>query len=540
MGIQTTTGDRHSPMASGMAHEATTSFRSPLFKWWLAAAVILGAITMDFGGNVLNVAVPKMMTSFGVSLDKIQWVLTGYVVARAVLMPAVGWLGGWIGQRNLYLLSLLFVVGSSVLGGSAWNLESLIIFRVLQGIGAGPFQAIGLVILFENFPPHQRGLAVGLVFIGYSIGAAIAYLLGGYLIEHYSWRAMFYLAAPPGILSLMMALWVLPNDRGQRQGTIDYWGLLLMSLCLSTLLLALTQGRRHGWDSFYIRTLFATAGPSFLVFILIEMYTRAPVIHLSLYRNLAFTMASVASCLNSMSIHSMQFLTALLLQQILGLDALQTGLIILPSMLLSGVMGPVVGTLSDRMNPRIPVLVGFASMAGLFYSMSYANAFTTTLAMTLIMVGMRVALNLIHTPLTRMAMGALYASEVREGTGLEGVVRGIGGAFGVALTGVILEMRHAWHFGRLVEEQSLASIDAVQVMEGVRALIWKGGAIGPIAEVQARSWLQLEVERAARIGAFQDTLLLLALLQIAALVPTLLIHSGLRGEAPQLPKSKAG
>jgi MFS transporter, DHA2 family, multidrug resistance protein len=527
-------------MASGLAHEATTTFRSPLFKWWIALAVILGAITMDFGGNVLNVAVPKMMTSFGVSLESIQWVLTGYVVARALLMPTVGWLGGWIGQRNLYMLSLLFVVGSSVLGGAAWNLESLIIFRVLQGIGAGPLQAIGLVILFENFPPHQRGLAVGLVFIGYSIGAAIAYLLGGYLIEHYGWRAMFYLAAPPGILSLVMGLWVLPNDRGQRQGTIDYWGLLFMSLCLSTLLLALTQGRRQGWDSFYIRTLFAIAGPSLLIFILIEMYTRAPVIHLSLYRNLAFTMASLASCLNSMSIHSMQFLTALLLQQTLGLDALQTGMIILPSMLLSGVMGPVVGTLSDRMNPRIPVLVGFASMAGLFYSMSYANAFTTTLAMTLMMVGMRVALNLIHTPLTRMAMGALYASEVREGTGLEGVVRGIGGAFGVALTGVILEMRHAWHFGHLVEEQDLASIDALQVMDGVRTLIWKGGAIGPLAETQARSWLHLQVERAAQIGAFQDTLLLLALLQVFALLPTLLIHSERRAGATQSAKSEEG
>jgi DHA2 family multidrug resistance protein len=527
-------------VVSSMAHPEAAVSRSPLFKWWVAIAVNLGAITMDFGGNVLNVAIPKMMTSFGVSLETIQWVLTGYVVARAVLMPTVGWLGGWIGQRNLYMLSLLCVVGSSVLGGAAWNLETLIVFRVLQGIGAGPLQAIGLVILFESFPPHQRGLAVGLVFIGHSIGAAIAYLLGGYLIEHFSWRATFYLSAPPGVLSLVMGFWVLPNDRGQRRGTIDYWGLIFMSLCLSTLLLALTQGRRHGWDSFYIRLLFAIAGPSFLVFFLIEMYTRAPVIHLSLYRNLAFTMASVASCLNSMSIHSMQFLTALLLQQILGLDALQTGMIILPSMLLSSVMGPVVGSLSDQVNPRIPVLVGFASMAGLFYSMSYANAFTTTLAMTLLMIGMRVALNLIHTPLTRMAMGALQASAVREGTGLEGVMRGIGGAFGVALTGVILEMRHAWHFGHLVEEHRLASIDAIQVMDRMRALIWEGGAIGPLAEAQARSWLHLEVERAAQISAFQDTLLLLALLQVVALIPTLLIRAGPRGDIPQPAKSEAG
>jgi MFS transporter, DHA2 family, multidrug resistance protein len=531
---------RGSAVVSSLSHsDAAAASQNPLFKWWVAAAVIFGAITMDFGGNVLNVAIPKMMTSFGVSLDKIQWVLTGYVVARALLMPTVGWLGGRIGQRNLYLLSLLCVVASSVLGGTAWNLEGLIVFRVLQGIGAGPLQALGLVILFEHFPPHQRGLAVGLVFIGYSIGAAIAYILGGYLIEHFSWRAMFYLAAPPGVLSLVMGFWILPNDRGQRRGSIDYWGLIFMSLCLSTLLLALTQGRRQGWDSVYIRTLFALAGPSLLIFIVIEWYTRAPVIHLALYRNLAFTMASLASCLNGMSIHAMQFLTALFLQQILGLDALQTGMIILPSMLLSGVMGPVGGILSDKVNPRIPVLVGFASMAGLFYGMSSANALTTTVAMTLLMIGMRLALNLIHTPLTRMVMGSLHASEVREGTGLEGVVRGIGGAFGVALTGVILEMRHAWHFGHLVEEHHLTSIDAIHVMDGVRALLWKSGAIGPLAEAQARSWLHLELERSAQLGAFQDTLLLLALLQVVALIPTLLIRSGPGGNTPQLAKSEA-
>jgi DHA2 family multidrug resistance protein len=160
--------------------------------------------------------------------------------------------------------------------------------------------------------------------------------------------------------------------------------------------------------------------------------------------------------------------------------------------------------------------------------------------MTLIMIGIRVALNLIHTPLTRIAMGALHASEVREGTGLEGVVRGIGGAFGVALTGVILEMRHAWHFGHLVEEHRLASIDAVRVLDGMRAVLEQHGAVGPVVEAQARSWLKLEVDRTAQIGAFQDTLLLLALLQVVALIPTLLMRSGPRGDAPRPAKSEEG
>lgn len=518
--------------------EQAPSARSPVFKWWAAAAVILGAITMDFGGNVLNVAVPKMMTSFGVNLDKIQWVLSGYVVARAVFMPTVGWLGGWIGQRNLYLLSLLCVVGTSVLGGAAWNIDVLIIFRILQGIGAGPLQAIGLVVLFEQFPPHQRGLAVGLVFIGHSIGQAIAYLVGGYLIEEYSWRAMFYLSGPPGILSLLMGFWILPNDRGQRKGTIDYWGIIFMGLCLSTLLLALTQGRRQGWDSAYIRTLFAIATPSFILFILIEMYRRAPVIHLTLYRNMAFTMASLASCLNGLSTHAMQFLTALILQQILGFTALQTGLIILPSLFVSGVMGPIGGTASDRMNPRVPVLLGFAAMAGLFYAMSYANSFTTAMSMTLIMIGMRVALSIIHAPLTRISLGVLQPHEVREGSGLEGVVRGIGGAFGVALTGVILEKRHALHFGHLVEDHRLSSIDSIHVMDGVRGVLWGDGTVGNLIGVRAMSLLKMEFDQAALIAAFQDTLLLLALLQVFAIIPTLLIRSGSRSHAAHVTKQK--
>lgn len=501
------------------------SLRNPMFKWWAAIAVILGAITMDFGGNVLNVAVPKMMTSFGVSLDKIQWVLSGYVIARAVLMPTVGWLGGWIGQRNLYLLSLLLVVATSVLGGAAWNIDALILFRVLQGLSAGPFQAIGVVILFENFPSHQRGLAVGLVFIGHSIGAAIAYIVGGYLIENFSWRAMFYLSAPPGILSLIMGFWILPNDRGHRKGGIDYWGLIFMSLCLSTLLLALTQGRHQGWDSSYIRTLFAIAGPTFLLFIVTEMTRRAPLVHLNLYSNMAFSMASLASCLNSMGIHSMQFLTALFLQQILGLTALQTGVIILPSMFVSGVMGPIGGTLSDQMNPRIPVLLGFAGMAILFYVMSFANSLTTALFMTLLMIGMRVALTLIHTPLTRIAMMVLHPQQVREGSGLEGVVRGIGGAFGVALTGVILEKRQSWHFGHLIEDHHFASIDSTRLLDGIQGVLWGHGSVGPQVQVQAMSLLRAEFTQAALIGAFQDTLLLLACLQLLAIVPTLLIYT---------------
>jgi hypothetical protein len=215
-------------------------------------------------------------------------------------------------------------------------------------------------------------------------------------------------------------------------------------------------------------------------------------------------------------------------------------MIILPSMLVSGVMGPIGGSLSDRMNPRLPVLAGFLGMGLLLYSMSQATPFTTAMAMTFIMIGMRVALNLIHTPLTRMALAALDPNQVREGSGLEGVVRGIGGAFGVALTGVILEKRHSWHFGYLVEEHGLASIDSIHLLDGVRDLLSSHGAVGNLVEAQASALLNREFERAAQVGAFQDALLLLALLQIVALVPTLLIRPSGRGSGTQTATPKPG
>jgi DHA2 family multidrug resistance protein len=151
-----------------------------------------------------------------------------------------------------------------------------------------------------------------------------------------------------------------------------------------------------------------------------------------------------------------------------------------------------------------------------------------------------VALNLIHTPLTRMALAALDPSQVREGSGLEGVVRGIGGAFGVALTGVILEKRHSWHFGYLVEEHGLASIDSIHLLDGVRGLLGRHGAVGSLVDVQTRALLNREFEQAAQVGAFQDTLLLLALLQVVAVIPTLLIRSARRETVSQSTTPKHG
>ncbi len=261
-------------------------------KWWVAAAILAGQLTTSFGMFAVVVALPKIMTSFGADVNAIQWVMTGYLISRAVPMPALGWMAGLIGRRNLYVLGVLGATGCNMLCGLAWNIESLIFFRVLQGALGAPAMGIGVVLLYEAFPARQRGMAMGLILLVGSLGPTIGPSLGGYLVQEISWRAIFFLALPSGIASLVLTLTIVPKDAPEAGKTIDVPGLLTMTVFLVALLLALTQGQRQGWDSGYILTLFAMAAIFFVLFIVTELLAPHPVVHLRLYRNFGFVVAS--------------------------------------------------------------------------------------------------------------------------------------------------------------------------------------------------------------------------------------------------------
>ena len=166
---------------------------SASYKWWVTATVMLSAFLVVVSGAAMNVALPPIMTTFGLNLDQAQWILTAYMIAGAVLIPTVGWLGNRLGNRNLFLLSLLIFVGSSILCGIAWSGPTLIFFRVLQGIGSGPITPMAMVFLNEAFPAKQRGLAMGLYGMAAAFGPAVGPVIGGYVTEYLSWRMVFYM-----------------------------------------------------------------------------------------------------------------------------------------------------------------------------------------------------------------------------------------------------------------------------------------------------------------------------------------------------------
>ncbi len=267
-----------------MQADPSISFPPVRERWIATGSLLLGMVSFTIALMVANVVLPEIMTSLRADLDQAQWILTGAGIAQTVIMPLVGWLTSLVGHRSLYLGSLLLFCVGSVCSGLAWSIESLIFFQIVSGLGVGLMQPLITVIMYQIFPPKQRGLALGLSMVGWSFGPAIGPILGGYLIEAFNWRAGFYVSVPLGLAGFVAALVYLPSLPRPARKTMDQVGLLTMTVALVTLLMALTQGRREGWDSTYIVTLFVIAAVATVLFLVYEWQSVSPLVDLRLFR----------------------------------------------------------------------------------------------------------------------------------------------------------------------------------------------------------------------------------------------------------------
>src|SRR5215831_2897993 len=283
----------HAHTAVPAARRKPLGADSPLYHWWITAALMLGFTTAGLSVTVVQLAFPHIMLSLRADLDDMQWVQTSSMIMQAVMMPSVGWLGSRLGNRRLYLLSLGTFVSGSILCGMAWDVYSLIAFRVVQAIGSGPLFPLTQSIMFQTFPEEKRGLAMGVNSLGFSFGPMVGPVIGGYLLEHANWRTVFYINVPVGILGLILAYLVLPYPQRRESRSLDVLGLLSMAMFLVTFLLAITQGRDEGWNSQYIVTLLAVAAVAGIGFVVTELRQTEPFVEFRLYKNFAFAMASL-------------------------------------------------------------------------------------------------------------------------------------------------------------------------------------------------------------------------------------------------------
>ncbi|MEE8290576.1 MAG: DHA2 family efflux MFS transporter permease subunit, partial [Candidatus Tectomicrobia bacterium] len=425
------------------------------------------------------------MTSLRAELALAQWVQTGAMITSAVMTPSVGWLGSTLGNRRLYLLALGVFISGSMLCGTAWSIASLISFRIIQALGMGLLMPLTRVILFQVYPADKRGLAVGVTALGFSFGPMIGPVVSGYLLEHASWRAIFYLNVPVGLLSLALAYVTLPIPRPEPRQRFDAVGWVSIGIFLITFLLAVTRGREVGWDAPSILLLGATALVSGVTFVVAELRSTQPFVELRLYKNVAFAMSSVVNFLNTLGFMATNFLVALFLQQHLGYTPLQAAWMLMPSALLVGIMSVVTGRLSDVVPPNLLVICGLSLVAWCLFQFASITAWTSVGLLTFWLTARGFARAFIMAPLNAASMAALKESEIRMGAGLRGVTRGIASASSVALAATWYQARLATHTRLLAQEQSLVTFGRDELLQRLTLTFERLGDFGQIAEGKA-------------------------------------------------------
>jgi EmrB/QacA subfamily drug resistance transporter len=410
-------------------------------KWLVLVAACLGLGMLMIDTFIVNVAFPAIGRDLDANLGAAQWTVSGYVLATAVLPIAMGRIGDVVGRRRVYVAGLVVFVVASLACGLAQSIEQLILFRVVQGVGGATMMPGTLSIIAQAFPPHQRGLAIGIWGGVSGLGLIAGPIIGGLLVNGDEWRWIFYVNLPVGIVALLLALLFVPESRDESAPrSIDYAGLLALSGGLLGIMLALTQGNEEGWMSAVVLGCIALGVVLLGAFVLIERRVQFPLIDLALFRNPTFVFACLSAGLFSAAVFGSQPFTSLYWQNFMGYSALEGGLAFLPATVLVAGLMPVSGILGQRLGHRLRLIImagslsvalSFVFLLALEVTSGYADGFLPALLLRGLGIG------LVMSASSYAVVSSMPPAKSGLASGTLTMSRNIGTAIGVALFGAI-------------------------------------------------------------------------------------------------------
>ena len=496
----------------------------PSYKWWVLANVMMGTFMVVLDSTIVDVSLAKVMATFGVGIDTVKWIATGYLLAFAIFLPTSGWIADHFGFRKTYSLGLALFTLGSLLCSVSWNMTALIMFRVIQGAGGGLLMPVGMAIVVREFPPEKRGMALGFWAIAAAASVSLGPTLGGYLIDNFAWHSIFDINVPVGILGVFATMVIQREYKIQSGRSFDIVGFLSVVLFLAPLLIALSDGiaswNTGGWTSPFILTCFALSLIGLVTFLSVEFNVRDPLIELRLLKNFNFGMSNLVLFIFGMGMFGSTFLLPLYLQNGLGYTAFQAGSLFLPLGLIMAVMGPISGVLSDKMNPKIIAVTGIALLALSLFVNYYLSLFSMTsdIMVSLYLRGLGMAL--IFTPLNTLALSDVPRDRMAQASGLFNVIRQIGGSFGVAIMGTLLTDRTIFHNTVYGQNVSTASPVTQNVLHGLQNFAQQAlGSTLSLASMRANALLVYNISQQAFVSAVDDDFLVAAMITIACVVP---------------------
>ncbi|MCD4687171.1 MAG: MFS transporter [Anaerolineae bacterium] len=403
-------------------------------------SVAMGIFLGTIDGSIVNVALPTLEKAFDTDFKTVQWVVVSYLLVITSLMLAVARLADMIGKKCIYQTGMVIFTLSSLLCGLAPSVEALIVFRVLQGMGAVMVQALGMAIVTENFPSHERGRALGIIGTVVSVGISIGPAAGGYLIGTVGWRAIFLVNLPVGIAGFLLVRRFVPDWQPPKGQRFDPFGAVIVLFSLLALALGLTFGPETGWGDPRILALLIGAGVGVVVLILVELRLEQPMIDLSLFRDPLFSISLLTGLLVFVVIAGM-FTLPFYLEYAKGLDIKKIGLFLTVVPVSLGLTAPVAGSLSDRYGSRGISLLGLIVVAGACLSISTLREDTSTAGYIIRLLPLGLGAGLFQSPNNSAIMGAAPRERLGVASGLLALSRTLGQSIGVPLMGAFFASR---------------------------------------------------------------------------------------------------
>jgi MFS transporter, DHA2 family, multidrug resistance protein len=492
--------------------------------WVIAVTVTLATFMEVLDTSIANVALPHIAGNLSAGQDESTWVLTSYLVSNAIILPLSGWFSGLLGRKRFYMLCVALFTVSSFLCGLAPSLGVLVLFRIMQGAGGGGLQPSEQAILNDTFPLEKRGMAFAVYGVAVVVAPTIGPWLGGWITDNFSWRWVFYINVPVGIVSLLLTSFLVSDPPYMKKANlkagfrIDYIGIGLISLGLGSMQIILDKGQREDWfASKFIIGFFALMLVGIIAGIVWEWREKEPVVDLKMLKDRNFAIATITMFFLGFVLYSTTVLIPQLLQQLMGYTAQLAGMALSPGGAVIMLMMPVVGILVSKVDTRIMIAFGCVVcslalfvMAGWNLGLDYRHAVEARMLQSF-------GLAFLFIPINVAAFAYVPKEKTNMGTGIINLARNVGASVGIATVTTMLDRRAQFHMARLTERANELSVAYHNTLSNIQLRLVSAGSTAANASAQAHGMIYGTIQRQAAMLAFLDNFKMLGIMFLVVL-----------------------
>ncbi len=498
----------------------------------ITITAVLCALLEIVDTTIVNVALNDMRGNLGGTLSEVSWVITAYAIGNVIIVPMTSWLSQQFGRRNYFAASIIIFTVASFLCGNADNIWELVFFRLIQGFGGGALLVTAQTLITESYPPEKRGIAQAIYGLGVIVGPTLGPPLGGYIVDNYSWPYIFYINIPLGIIAAMLTMEFVRSPKFANKkaaNEIDWWGIILLAVAVGSLQYVLEKGQEEDWfNDEIILILTVVSVFSFFFFIWREWTYKNPIVNLRVLANGNLRVGTILSFILGFGLYGSTFIIPLYTQATLGWTATQSGMLMVPAAIVTAMMMPVVGQLLQRgVKQQYLVAIGMI----FFFIYSYWGYLILTPdtgkdAFFNMLIVRGIGLGLLFVPITTLALSTLKGREIGEGAAFTGMMRQLGGSFGVAVITTFIARQNMAHRNDLVTKLDVNNPIVQQRVEGLQHSFMAKGMAPDVALNSGYKILDYTVSKQAQVMSYMDVFLYLGVMFLICVPFVLWTRSG--------------